>query len=90
LTLQIDYGALSLSSASKLRFRHMRRRAHAGWVDGRRRQVLRNLQPNYRFRLEAASDAWTENQVSWTFTVLPLFGRTYCSMHSAAIAVLGF
>jgi len=95
LTLQIDYGALSLSSASKLRFRYMLEGLTPDWVEaGARRQVsYANLQPgNYRFRLEAASDgAWTENQVSWNFTVLPPFYRTYWFYAlSAAIAVLVF
>ena len=95
LTLQIDYGALSLSSASKLRFRYMLEGLTAEWVEaGARRQVsYTNLPPgNYRFRLEAASDGnWTANQVNWNFIVLPPFYRTYWFYGlSLALAVLVF
>jgi signal transduction histidine kinase/ligand-binding sensor domain-containing protein len=80
LTLQIDYGALSLSSASKLRFRYMLEGLTPEWVEagGRRQVSYTNLQPGgYRFQLQAASDAaWTKS-VTWQFTVLPPFYRTY-------------
>ncbi|HET6315699.1 MAG TPA: histidine kinase, partial [Chloroflexota bacterium] len=81
LTLQIDYGALSLSSASKIRFRYMLEGLRPEWVDaGARRQVsFTNLQPgSYRFRLAAASDTnWAETEATWNFFVLPPFYRTY-------------
>jgi signal transduction histidine kinase len=76
-TLQIDYAALSLSAASKLRFRYMLEGFSADWVyAGERRQTFyTNLPPGrYRFRVAATTDdLWKEPEAVWAFSVRPAF-----------------
>jgi len=78
-TLQVDYGALSLSAASKLRFRYMLEGQNSAWVDAgsRRQAVFTAIQPgHYRFRVSATNDGrWTE-AAAWDFSVAPPFYRT--------------
>src|SRR5207244_3519915 len=78
--VQIDYGAVSLSSASKLRFRYRLDGFNDEWVNARsRRQIsFTNLQPgNYRFHVAVTSDGvWPTTDTSWGFTVPPPFYRT--------------
>jgi signal transduction histidine kinase/ligand-binding sensor domain-containing protein len=78
--VQIDYGAVSLSSASKLRFRYRLDGFNDEWVNaGSRRQIsFTNLQPgSYRFHVAVTSDGvWLPTDTSWGFTVPPPFYRT--------------
>jgi signal transduction histidine kinase/ligand-binding sensor domain-containing protein len=81
LTLQIDYSALALSSASAVRFRYTLEGLNSGWLDaGSRRQVTyTTLRPgSYKFRVQAANEGvWIEAETAWQFSVLPPFYRTY-------------
>jgi signal transduction histidine kinase/ligand-binding sensor domain-containing protein len=88
-TLRIDYGTVSLSSASKVRFRYMLDGVDDQWVyAGRRREATYgNVAPGaYRFRVSTTVDGrWTEAGL-WAFSVAPPFHRT---PRFAAFAVLG-
>ncbi len=95
-TLQIDYSALNLSSASKLRFRYRLEGVNTRWEDAdiRRRLTFMNLQPgNYRFHLGVTQDgSWTRDEAVWAFTVQAPFYRTYwfytlaCALCAVVIA----
>jgi len=78
-TLRIQYGAVSLSLASKLRYRYQLEGFDSEWVyAGQRREVTyANLPSNtYRFRVSTTHDGqWTEAGV-WGFSVAPPFYRT--------------
>jgi signal transduction histidine kinase/sugar lactone lactonase YvrE len=78
-TLRIEYGTVSLSSASKLRYRYQLEGYDENWVyAGQRRDVTYvNLPPNsYRFRVSTTHDGqWTEAG-AWGFAVAPPFYRT--------------
>jgi signal transduction histidine kinase/ligand-binding sensor domain-containing protein len=78
-TLRIEYGTVSLSSASKLRYRYQLEGYDDGWVyAGQRRDVTyANLPTNgYRFRVSTTHDGqWTEAG-TWAFAVAPPFYRT--------------
>ena len=78
-TLQVDYGTLSLSAASKLRYRYMLEGVDAEWVDAgaQRQAVFTNLPAGrHRLRLSATNDGlWTEARV-WDFSIAPPFYRT--------------
>ncbi|HEV8393105.1 MAG TPA: two-component regulator propeller domain-containing protein [Vicinamibacterales bacterium] len=78
-TLRIQYGSVSLSSASKLRYRYQLEGYDNDWVyAGQRRDVTyANLPSNqYRFRVSTTHDGqWTEAGV-WGFAVAPPFYRT--------------
>jgi signal transduction histidine kinase/ligand-binding sensor domain-containing protein len=91
-TLQVDYGAISLSSASKVRFRYKLEGFSNDWVDaGSRRQVTyTNLDPGeYRFHVGVTSDgAWTDMATVMAFTVQPPFHRTPW-FYALVIAVTG-
>jgi hypothetical protein len=76
--VQIDYGAVSLSSASKLRFRYRLDGFNDEWVNASSRQIsFTNLQPGgYRFHVAVTSDGvWPPKDTSWGFTVPPPFYR---------------
>ena len=79
-TLQIDFAVLSLSAASKLRFRHLLDGVDPEWVyDGEERQARYSNLPagDYRFRVSTTIDGdWTEPAV-WAFTVAPPFFLTW-------------
>ncbi|HET9266530.1 MAG TPA: two-component regulator propeller domain-containing protein [Vicinamibacterales bacterium] len=78
-TLKIEYGTVSLSSASKLRYRYQLEGYDDDWVyAGQRRDVTyANLPSNrYRFRVSTTQDGqWTEAG-AWGFAVAPPFYRT--------------
>jgi signal transduction histidine kinase/ligand-binding sensor domain-containing protein len=92
-TLEIDYGAVSLSSASKLRFRYKLEGLSNEWVDaGSRRQIsYTNLEAGtYRFQVGVTSDGhWSDTATSIAFTVYPPFYRTYW-FYALGIAIIGF
>jgi signal transduction histidine kinase len=75
-TVQIEYAALGLSAASKLRFRHLLDGADADWVydaDGRRARYANLRAGDYRFRVSTTEGGeWTEPSL-WAFTVDPPF-----------------
>jgi signal transduction histidine kinase len=78
-TLRIEYGALSLSAASKLRFRYILDGLHDDWVQaGTARAAVLNDLPagDYRFRVSSTYEGqWTE-AATWDFAVAPPFYRT--------------
>jgi ligand-binding sensor domain-containing protein/two-component sensor histidine kinase len=90
-TLQVDYGTLSLSSASKLRYRYMLEGVNPEWVDaGSRRQVLFTNVPagRHRLRVSATNDGlWTEARI-WDFSIAPPFYRTNRFYAICAISLL--
>jgi signal transduction histidine kinase len=78
-TLRIDYGTISLSSSSKLRFRYMLEGLDDEWVyaGGAREATYSNVPSgDYRFRVSTtANGEWTE-AARWEFSVAPPFYRT--------------
>jgi len=78
-TLRIEYGTVSLSSASKLRYRYQLEGYDDDWVyAGQRRDVTYANLPSksYRFRVSTTHDGqWTEAG-AWSFGVAPPFYRT--------------
>jgi signal transduction histidine kinase len=91
-TLEIDYGAVSLSLASKLRFRYKLDGFSNEWVDaGSRRQLsYTNLEAGtYRFHVGVTSDGqWVDTATSIAFTVHPPFYRTYW-FYALCIGIIG-
>jgi len=91
-TLEIEYGAVSLSSASKLRFRYKLEGLSNEWVDaGSRRQIsYTNLEAGaYRFQVDVTSDGrWTDAATAIAFTVHPPFYRTHW-FYALCIATMG-
>jgi signal transduction histidine kinase/ligand-binding sensor domain-containing protein len=75
-TLQVEYAALSLSSPTKLQFRHQLDGVDADWVydgDARRAEYANLAAGDYRFRVSTTEDGqWTEPAV-WAFSVEPPF-----------------
>ena len=95
-TIQIDYAALSLSAATKLRFRYMLEGFSESWVyAGQRRQAFyTNLPPGeYKFRLGATNDGlWTDPEAVWAFTLQPAFYQTrwfYALCAAAGLSLVG-
>ena len=78
-TLRIEYGTVSLSSASKLRFRYMLDGVDDRWVyAGNFREATYSNVPsgNYRFRVSTTANGdWTDAAL-WEFSVAPPFFRT--------------
>ena len=78
-TLRIDFGTVSLSSASKLRFRYLLEGVDEDWVyagSGREATYANVPSGNYRFRVSTtANGEWTE-AARWEFAVAPPFFRT--------------
>jgi signal transduction histidine kinase len=76
-TIEIGYTAVSLSTATKLRFRHKLDGFDRDWVyaGGRRQTSYANLAPgDYRFRVAATNDGlWKEPEAVFDFTVRPPF-----------------
>ncbi|MEP7304629.1 MAG: ATP-binding protein [Acidobacteriota bacterium] len=91
-TVQFDFAALSLSAASKLRFRHLLDGVDTEWVyDGEERQARYSNLPagDYRFRVNTTIDGrWTEPAV-WGFTVAPPFFLTWWFLSIAGAAIVG-
>jgi ligand-binding sensor domain-containing protein/two-component sensor histidine kinase len=77
--LQVDYGTLSLSAATKLRYRYMLEGVNPEWVDAgaRRQATFANVPPGrYRLRVSATNDGlWTEARF-WDFSIAPPFYKT--------------
>jgi signal transduction histidine kinase/ligand-binding sensor domain-containing protein len=90
-TVQIDFAALSLSDASKLRFRHLLDGVDTEWVyDGEEQQARYSNLPagDYRFRVSTTIDGhWTESAV-WAFTVAPPFFLTWWFLSIAGAAIV--
>ena len=88
-TLRIEFGTISLSSSSKLRFRYMLEGLDDQWVyAGNVREASFSSVPSgdYRFRVSTtANGEWTE-AVGWEFSLAPPFYRT---RDFAAFSVLG-
>lgn len=78
--LQVEYTALALSGASKLRFRYLLEGLGTDWVDAGAGRVasFSNLPAGaYRFRVAATSGgAWTESDTVMALVVPPPFYRT--------------
>jgi hypothetical protein len=79
--IQVDYTALSLAAANKVRFRYRMDGFDQEWVDaGARRQAFyTNLAPrSYRFRVTTsdASGDGANSEAVWAFTIRPAFYQT--------------
>ena len=87
--LRIEFGTISLSSSSKLRFRYMLEGLDDEWVyAGNTREAIYSNVPSgdYRFRVSTtANGEWTE-AARWEFSVAPPFYRT---REFAILSVLG-
>jgi len=90
-TVRIEYGAVSLTSASKLRFRYMLDGVDEDWVyaSAAREATYTNLPSGpHRFRVSATNDGqWTE-AAFWEFTVAPPFYMTRAFVAVAAAAIV--
>ena len=89
--LQVDYGTLSLSAATKLRYRYILEGVNADWVDAgpRRQATFANVPPGrYRLRVSATNDGlWTEARL-WDFSIAPPFYKTNRFYATCLITVL--
>ena len=78
-TLRIEFGTVSLSSASKLRFRYMLEGVDDDWVyagNAREAAYIERAVGDYRFSVSTtANGEWTE-AARWEFSVAPPFYRT--------------
>jgi signal transduction histidine kinase/ligand-binding sensor domain-containing protein len=79
--LEIDYTAVSLNRASRVRFRYKLENVDAGWRDaGSRRQAFYNNLPpgKYRFVVSASNgdNVWNEAGATLTIDVPPAFIQT--------------
>jgi signal transduction histidine kinase/streptogramin lyase len=79
--LRIDYTVVNLSSLERIRVRYRLDGFDTEWVDGTgpRQALYTNLPPGeYRFRLQAAASAaeWQDAEVTWSFSILPMFYQT--------------
>jgi signal transduction histidine kinase/ligand-binding sensor domain-containing protein len=88
-TVRIEFGTISLSSSSKLRFRYMLEGLDDEWVyAGNVREATYSNVPSgdYRFRVSTtANGEWTD-AARWEFSVAPPFYRT---REFAVLSVLG-
>lgn len=92
--LQVDYTALTLAAASRVRFRYMLEGNDADWIDagGRRQAFYTNLPPGtYRFRVAAsmADGEWIESAIPWDFAIQPAVYQTTWFYIACALAVVG-
>ena len=90
--LQIDYTAVSLSAASKVRFRYMLQGLDKDWVTaGSRRQAFyTNLPPRrYRFLLGASIDGGEQSLTEWSFDVQPAFHQTRLFFAVMLLGIVG-
>jgi signal transduction histidine kinase/ligand-binding sensor domain-containing protein len=95
--LEIDYGAVSLNRASRVRFRYKLESVDAGWRDaGSRRQAFYNDLPpgKYRFEVSASNgdNLWNEASAIMNMEVPPAFNQTtwFRSLCAAAFLALLF
>jgi len=95
--LEIDYSAVSLNRASRVRFRYKLESVDAGWRDaGSRRQAFYNDLPpgNYRFEVSASNgdNLWNEAGATMNVEVPPAFNQTtwFRSLCVAAFLALLF
>jgi signal transduction histidine kinase/ligand-binding sensor domain-containing protein len=89
--LEIDYTAVSLNRASRVRFRYKLEDLDAGWRDaGSRRQAFYNNLPpgKYRFVVSASNgdNLWNEAGSSMNMEVAPAFNQTTWFRVSCAAA----
>jgi signal transduction histidine kinase/ligand-binding sensor domain-containing protein len=80
--LEIDYTAVSLNRASRVRFRYKLEGMDAGWqnVGSRRQAFYNNLPPGtYQFVVSASNgdNLWNEAGDSLRFSIPPAFYQTY-------------
>jgi ligand-binding sensor domain-containing protein len=93
-SLQIDYTALSLTLAERVRFRYMLGSVDRQWQDaGTRRQAFyTNLSPGaYHFRVIACNNdgVWNETGAVINFVIAPAWYQTLWFKCLAALALLG-
>jgi signal transduction histidine kinase len=79
--VQIDYTALSLVAAEKMRFRYQLEGYDRAWQDvaTRRQAFYTNLPPgNYRFRVTASNNSgvWNETGATLDFAIAPAYYQT--------------
>jgi signal transduction histidine kinase len=89
-TLRIDYSAVSLSAASKLRFRYMLEGLSDQWVSaGTTRDVVFTDLPSgeYRFRVSSTYDGEWADAASWDFSVAPPLYRTRSFLLAFAVVL---
>jgi signal transduction histidine kinase/ligand-binding sensor domain-containing protein len=91
--LEIDYSAVSLNRASRVRFRYKLEGVDAGWRDaGSRRQAFYNdLRPGkYRFVVSASNgdNLWNEAGATTSFEVAPAYWQTNWFQAACAAAFL--
>jgi signal transduction histidine kinase/ligand-binding sensor domain-containing protein len=93
--LQINYTAVALNAANKIRFRYRLDGFDTDWVEaGARRQAFyTNLSPGrYRFLVEANSEdgTWTTANAAWAFAIRPAFYQTnwFYAASFAGVALL--
>lgn len=92
ISLRVDYSALDLSAASKLRFRYRLDGLNGTWVDaGQQRQAsFMNLPPGrYQFRVGVTRDGnWNDATSALTLVVEPPFYRTRWFLFACTISAL--
>jgi signal transduction histidine kinase/ligand-binding sensor domain-containing protein len=79
--LQINYSAVALSAANKIRFRYRLAGVDPDWVDAgaQRSAFYTNLSPGaYRFDVEASAEegSWNTSKAEWSFDIRPAFYQT--------------
>jgi signal transduction histidine kinase/ligand-binding sensor domain-containing protein len=90
--LAIHWAAVSLKSASKLRFRYRLEGYEPNWVaGGARRSVSYEHLPSgqYRFRVSATTDGIWTDAASWEFAVAPPFYRSRGFLAFSVLTVAG-
>jgi signal transduction histidine kinase len=91
-TVQFEYAALSLSTTSKLRFRHLLDGADADWVydaDDRRATYANLPSGDYRFRVSATEGGpWTEPSLL-AFTIDPPFYLSRWFLLATGLVLVG-
>jgi signal transduction histidine kinase/ligand-binding sensor domain-containing protein len=91
--LQIDYGAVSLNRARRVRFHYMLEGLDRSWTDaGARRQAFYNDLPpgKYRFLVSASNgdNMWNEGGATMNVEVAPAFNQTLWFRLSLAVLLL--
>jgi len=78
-TVRVEYGAISLAAASKVRFRYMLEGLHDDWVlaDSTREAVFNDLPSGaYRFRVGSTYEGQWAEAPTLEFSIAPPFFRT--------------